>query len=99
MAGRRARPPEDCGGTWGYTVMQEILTDPGHPDHVETLRFLCLPSADAFDAAQFDLDAVNAALASQATAPAPQASAPVMMTRGHSGPRGCREVRPRSSGA
>jgi hypothetical protein len=47
------------------TPLQEILTDPGHPDHAETLRFLRLPPADAFDAAQFDLDAVNAALASQ----------------------------------
>ncbi len=67
VAGRRARPPEDCGGMRGYTVMLEILADADHPDHVETPRGLCLPSADAFDPARFDRDAVNASLAAWAT--------------------------------
>jgi len=71
VAGRRARPPEDCGGVWGYHCLLEILADPDHPDHAETLRWLCLPSADAFDPTRFARDAVNAALTDLATVCAP----------------------------
>jgi hypothetical protein len=38
VAGRRACPPEDCGGTWGYSEFLRKLadsTDPGHKEMVE----------------------------------------------------------------
>ena len=57
-AGRRACPPEDCGGPWGYAHLLEVLTDPDHPQHDETREWL----GDEFDPAAFDLDAVNASL-------------------------------------
>ena len=31
--GKRACPPEDCGGPWGYADLLEILADPSHEEH------------------------------------------------------------------
>ena len=61
--GRRAAPPEDCGGIWGYAELVEILADPRHPDHQERLEWLGLDDPHQFDPAAFDLDEVNRALA------------------------------------
>lgn len=62
ITGRRAAPPEDCGGIWGYQELLEILADPGHEEHEDRLEWLGLESADEFDPAEFDLDEVNEAL-------------------------------------
>jgi hypothetical protein len=62
VAGRRAGPPDDCGGIWGYAELVEILADPGHGEHQERLDWLGLNSADDFDPAGFDLEEVNDAL-------------------------------------
>ncbi len=63
VAGRRACPPEDCGGLWGYTELLEILANPEHEEHEERLRWLGLDAADHFDPAAFDASTVNEALA------------------------------------
>ena len=63
LAGRRACPPEDCGGIWGYDDLVEILTDPQHEEHQERLEWLGLDSADQFDPAAFDPAQANTALA------------------------------------
>ncbi|MDW7709497.1 MAG: plasmid pRiA4b ORF-3 family protein [Deferrisomatales bacterium] len=34
VAGKRACPPEDCGGVWGYAELLEVPADPGHPERV-----------------------------------------------------------------
>lgn len=60
--GRRAAPPEDCGGIWGYTELIETLTDPGHPEHEERLEWLGLDSAADFDPDCFDAEGVTKAL-------------------------------------
>lgn len=38
--GRRACPPEDCGGPWGYEELLKIVADPSHPEHVERMQWL-----------------------------------------------------------
>ena len=68
MAGKGRRPPEDCGGVWGYADLKDILADPGHEEHQDMLDWLCLVSADAFDPSAFSIDDVNARLKHLATA-------------------------------
>lgn len=55
--GRRAAPPEDCGGTWGYDELVEVLADPTHPEHAERAEWAGQWSGkndpDAFDPNDF----------------------------------------------
>jgi hypothetical protein len=61
--GRRAAPPEDCGGVWGYANLTHSLTDPTHPDHDDMIEWLGLTHAAAdFDPAHFDAQTVTGAL-------------------------------------
>ena len=52
--GKRACPPEDCGGVWGYESLLEALADPDDPDHEDMAEW-----AGEIDPEAFDLDAVN----------------------------------------
>lgn len=61
-AGRRAGPPEDCGGIWGYQELQDVLANPDHPEHDERLEWLGLKSVEEFDPARFDVDEANEVL-------------------------------------
>jgi Plasmid pRiA4b ORF-3-like protein len=67
LTGRRACPPEDCGGIGGYDDLVEILTDPEHEEHQERLEWLGLESAGRFDPTAFDLSHANDALSGLAT--------------------------------
>jgi len=58
IKGRRAGPPEDVGGIWGYYRFLEAIQDPNHPEHEDMLEWV----SDDFDPAAFDLDEVNEAL-------------------------------------
>ena len=62
-AGRRAGPPEDSGGVWGYYDLLNTLANPRHENHAQTLSWLGIESAAEFGPDRFDLDAANAALA------------------------------------
>ena len=57
LSGKRACPPEDVGGPWGYANFLEALADPRHPDH-EDLAEWC---GDPFDPEAFDVNAINRA--------------------------------------
>jgi hypothetical protein len=58
LEGKRACPPEDCGGVWGYANLLEVMQDEGHPEHEEMLEWL----GEEFDPEKFDVEAVNKAL-------------------------------------
>ncbi|MGK5095198.1 plasmid pRiA4b ORF-3 family protein [Deltaproteobacteria bacterium TL4] len=55
ITGKRACPPEDCGGIWGYASFLEAIQNPGHPEHEEMLEW----AGGEFDPEAFDLDAIN----------------------------------------
>lgn len=54
--GKRACPPEDCGGVGGYAYLLEVLADPAHPEHRDLREWLGI---DAFDPAALDLSVIN----------------------------------------
>ena len=49
VASKGACPPEDCGGTWGYTNLKAILANPNHDEHEDMLEWLDLTNASEFD--------------------------------------------------
>jgi hypothetical protein len=55
VAGRRACPPEDVGGPWGYGRLIEALSDPSDPEREEYLDWL----GGSFDPKAFDLAETN----------------------------------------
>ena len=40
VTGKRACPPEDCGGIWGYADLLVILENPEHEEYEEMLEWL-----------------------------------------------------------
>lgn len=57
--GRRAAPPEDCGGIPGYADLVEVLSDPADQEHEEMLGWLGLDDAAEFDPETFDAGVVT----------------------------------------
>lgn len=55
IAGKRACPPEDCGGIGGYMYLLEALADPENPEYRERLEWL----GGEFDPEYFDLNGIN----------------------------------------
>jgi hypothetical protein len=58
LEGARTCPPEDCGGSYGYTRMLEILKDPDHEEFEDFRNWL----PRNFDPEKFDVDRANRAL-------------------------------------
>lgn len=55
LAGKRACPPEDCGGVWGYYDMLAALADPKHLEHEHYSEWL----GGDFDSDLFDPNEAN----------------------------------------
>lgn len=53
--GKRACPPEDCGGPYGYEMFLEAIQDPEHEEHDEMLEWV----GGSFDPERFDPQAVS----------------------------------------
>jgi hypothetical protein len=56
LEGENACPPDDVGGTWGYTEFLEAVSDPDHEEHERMLEW----ADGTFDPAEFDLANTNA---------------------------------------
>ena len=67
IAGRRACPPEDVGGPWGYQEFLAAVSDPNHDEHTHRTEWI----GGSFDPNELDLAAVNEELAAHAWADRP----------------------------
>lgn len=55
LKAKRACPPEDCGGTWGYQDLLEAIQDPDHPEYESFLEWV----GGSFDPEDAELDEIN----------------------------------------
>ena len=55
ITGKRACPPDDCGGVWGYENFLEIIDDPNHSEHEEMLEWI----GGDFDPEYFDVKEIH----------------------------------------
>lgn len=58
-AGKRAAPPEDCGGLGGFDYVQEVLADSRHEDYQSMREWLHLEEGKEIDFSTFDPTAVD----------------------------------------
>ena len=72
LFGKRACPPEDCGGIWGYSDLLRIIRKPKDEEYERMMYWL----GGSFDPEKFDLDGVNKSLTRfhQSTRPKKSAS-------------------------
>jgi len=59
IKGKRACPPDDCGGVWGYQKLVEVMRDPSDNEYKEKLEWL----GGEFDPEHFDIAKINQSLA------------------------------------
>lgn len=55
LSGKRACPPEDCGGVWGYENFLDAIKHPDHPEHNELLTWV----GGTFDPEACDINRIN----------------------------------------
>jgi hypothetical protein len=54
IKGKRACPPEDCGGAWRYPELLAILADPKHEEHDSMKEWVESQTGGQFDPDHFD---------------------------------------------
>lgn len=54
LAGKRACPPDDCGGVWGYEDMIETLKNKKGSQYKELVEWLGLEKGEEFDSETFN---------------------------------------------
>lgn len=54
LKGKRACPPEDCGGPWGYPELLEVLADPEHEEHEDSKEWVESMKGGSFEPEHFD---------------------------------------------
>ena len=55
LKAKRACPPEDCGGAWGYIEFLEAMQNPQHPEHGDLKEWI----GGSFDSELCDLQELN----------------------------------------
>ena len=55
LAGKRACPPEDCGGVYGYEGFLKAISDPNHEEHEMMMEWI----GGEFDSEFFELERIN----------------------------------------
>ena len=55
VGGRRKRPPEDCGGAWGYRDFLRVISDPHDEEYESTMEWV----GGTFDPDDFDAKGVK----------------------------------------
>lgn len=58
LKGRRAAPPEDSGGPWGYQRLLEVLADPKDPDYADMSEWV----GGTFDPELVDVAGIDSAV-------------------------------------
>jgi len=61
VTGERSCPPEDCGGSYRYDWILQVLSDPEDEEYEQTKEWM----GDGFDSEAFDPEKVNTRLARQ----------------------------------
>jgi hypothetical protein len=59
IKGKRACPPEDCGGIWGYEELLQTISDPHHTEYESMMEWL----GGEFDPEEINLEQINDELA------------------------------------
>ncbi|WP_294350764.1 plasmid pRiA4b ORF-3 family protein [uncultured Sphingobacterium sp.] len=59
LEGKGACPPEDCGSTWGYKNVKDVMKDIHHEEHDEMRTWLGLEKGEKWDPNYFDLQAAK----------------------------------------
>jgi len=59
ITGKRACPPEDCGGVYGYYRLLEVLANPSDEEHAELTEWV----GGEFDPERLDTERISRALA------------------------------------